>query len=64
MGKATGDDVTFVAQALGRGAQGLPQLREVMATAVAQFDVLEIVPNTLVRIEIGGIAGQAFQMEA
>lgn len=64
MGDAGGDEAAFVAQALGRGAQGLPQLGQAVATAVAQRDVLEVVPDTLVGVEIGRITGQAFQMHA
>lgn len=64
MGATAGDDVAFVAQALGRCTQSVAEVAQVLTTAVAQFDMLQIVPNTLVRIEIRGIAGQAFQMEA
>ena len=35
------------------------KMGEVLATDVAQFDVLEIVPNPLVRVEVRGGRGQS-----
>ena len=39
------------------------QLVQIRAAEVAEFDVLEIVPDALVRVEIGRVAGQLLQVE-
>src|SRR5437763_3285083 len=36
----------------------------IVAHQILQFDMLEILPDPLVRIEIGRIAGQSLQMDA
>jgi len=36
---------------------------QVSATDVAQLDTLEVIPDALVRIEIGGITRQLLQMQ-
>jgi hypothetical protein len=35
-----------------------------LPTLVAQFDALEVVPDALVRIELGGVSGQLLEMQA
>lgn len=42
---------------------GMAQLPEIMATEMAQLDMLEIAPDPLVGVEVRGIAGQALQMQ-
>jgi hypothetical protein len=53
-----------VSQALF-GANDLSvQVIQVGTTDIAQLDPLEILPDALIRIEVGGIAWQLFQMES
>ena len=62
MSRATPDDLALVPQPLFGPAQLEAQLRQIATTAVLELDPLEIVPDALVRVEIGRIAGQALQM--
>jgi len=39
------------------------QLIEIGTTDITQFHSLEIVPDPLIRVEIGSITGQLFQMQ-
>jgi hypothetical protein len=52
----TADDVPFVAKTNGSEAQVRLEVVQIDTADVAQFDVLEVRPEALVRIEIGGIA--------
>ncbi|HET9110396.1 MAG TPA: hypothetical protein VFN78_06210, partial [Ktedonobacterales bacterium] len=45
-------------------AQRERQLRQVAAAPIGQFDTLEIVPDALVGVEFGGVAGQLLQVQA
>ena len=58
------DEVALVAQALFGAAQLQVEFGQVAAAAVLELDALEQVPDPLVRIEVGRVAGQAFQVEA
>ena len=40
------------------------QVIQVETTDIAQLDALEIIPDTLIRIEVGCIARQLFQVQA
>jgi hypothetical protein len=40
-----------------------PQLLQVLATAVAQFHVLEVAPDALVRVQLRGVGGQPFTVQ-
>jgi hypothetical protein len=53
-----------VAEAGSGEAEMASEMREVLAADVAQFDALEVVPDALVRIEVGGVAGELFQADA
>ena len=53
---AATEDLAFVAKPLDGQPQFEPQLVQIGAAEVAQFDVLEIVPDALVRIQVRGIA--------
>src|SRR5215212_2946141 len=64
LGDAAAEDLALVAEPLDGQAQFEPQLVQIGAAEVAQFDVLEIVPDALVRIQVRGVAGQLLQLEA
>jgi hypothetical protein len=55
------DDVALVPEASGGEAKLASQVGEVLAADVAQFDVLEVGPDALVRVQIGGVAGELLQ---
>src|SRR3954453_11400731 len=61
---AAAENVALVAEPLDGQAQFKPQLVQIGAAEVAQFDVLEIVPDALVRIQVRGVARQLLQLEA
>ena len=54
----------LVPQPLCGLAQFGAKLRQITTADVLEFDSLEVVPDTLIRVQIGCIAGQAFQMDA
>jgi hypothetical protein len=57
MANAAADDVGLLAQALDRSVQLTAQVPQVGTADVGQFDVLEVLPDSLVeRIEVRGIA--------
>jgi hypothetical protein len=64
LSQAALDNVPFVAKASGSEAKLASQVWEGVAADVAQFDVLEVGPDALVRVQIGSIAGQLLQAEA
>ena len=46
------------------GSNGLGrQVIEISTADITQFDALEIIPDALIGIEIGGMAGQLFHMQ-
>jgi hypothetical protein len=55
--------MALVAQALDRQAQLEPQFCEVVAADIAQFKVLEIVPDSFVRIQRGRVAGKLLEVQ-
>lgn len=58
------DDVALMPEASGSEAKLVSQVREGLAADVAQFDVLEVGPDALVRVEVGGVAGELLQADA
>ena len=58
------DDVSFMAQAGGGEAEVTSEVRQVLAADVAQLDVLEVVPDALVRVEVRGVAGELLELDA
>src|SRR5258706_4753234 len=58
------DDRALMAQPLFGPAQRERQLPQVAAAQIAQLDALEIVPDALVRVQLGGVAGQLLQVHA
>jgi len=58
------DDVTFTTKPSDGQSELVSQLGEVGAAQVTQLHPLEIVPNALIWIEIGGIAGKGLDMYA
>src|SRR5919112_5909576 len=58
---ATEDDVALVPQALLGFAQLSPQLAEAPATHVFQLHVLQVLPNPLIGVQLGSVAGQPLQ---
>ena len=61
---AATEDLALVAKPLDGQAQFEPQLGQIGAAEVAEFDVLEIVPDALVGIQVRGVARQLLQLEA
>lgn len=61
---AAAENMALVAEPLDGQAQFDPQLIQIGTAEVAQFDVLEVVPDALVRVEIRGVARQLLQLEA
>ncbi len=57
------EHVGLVAEPFDGEAQFAAELAQVSAAPVAEFDVLEIVPDTFVRVEVGRVAGQLLQLE-
>ena len=53
-----------MAKAGGGESEVASKMGEVLATDVAQFDMLEIVPDPLVRVEIRGVSGELLQADA
>jgi hypothetical protein len=64
LGDAAAEDLALVAEPLDGQAQFEPQLVQIGAAEVAQFNVLEIVPDALVGIQVRGVARQLLQLEA
>src|SRR4051794_30410563 len=64
LGDAATEDLVLVAEPLDGPARFKPQLVQIGAAEVAQLDVLEIVPDALVRIQVRGVARQLLQLEA
>jgi len=60
---AAAEDLALVAEPLDGQAQFQAQVVQIGAAEVAQFDVLEIVPNALVGIQVRGVARQLLQLE-
>ncbi len=64
MARATRNDLGFVTQALSSANELRLQVIQVGAANIAQLDALEIIPDALIRIEVGRIPGQLLQMQA
>jgi hypothetical protein len=58
------DDLALVTEASGGEAKLVSEMREVLAADIAQFDMLEVGPDALVRVQIGGVAGELLQPDA
>lgn len=58
----TQDHIGFVPQPGDGFAQFIVNFRQVMATQVLEFDVLQILPDALSWVQIGRVAGQTLQM--
>lgn len=58
------DDGPPVAKTGGGKSEVVSQVREVQAADVAQLDALEVAPDALVRVQIGGVAGELLQADA
>ena len=52
----------FVAKASGGKPEFVAQFFQIGTDDITEFDVFEPVPNALIRIEIGRIAGEPFEM--
>lgn len=63
MDDASADDMPLVAETRRRQTQVLAEIMEVCTADIAQFDAFEIGPDTLVRIELGRVAGQLLQAQ-
>ena len=61
---AAAEDLALVTEPLDGQSQFEPQVVQIGAAEVAQFDVLEIVPDALVGIQVRGVARQLRQLEA
>src|SRR5258706_1532969 len=57
------DDRALVAQPLLGPAQSQGQFGPVMAAEIGEFNALAVVPDALVRVQIGRIAGQALEVQ-
>jgi hypothetical protein len=53
----------LVAEALDRQAQFEAQFREIVTADITQFAVLEIVPDSFVRIQFGRVAGELLEVQ-
>ncbi len=51
-------DGSLVAEATESTGQAIGQPAEAGEAAVAQFDVLEVVPEPFGRVQVGGVAGE------
>src|SRR5215212_1124140 len=60
---ATEDDISFVSQTLFGLAQLDLQLREALAAEVLQLHILQMLPDPLLGVEIGRVAGQLLQLQ-
>ena len=60
---ATVDDVPLVAEASGGEPELAAQVGEVLAADVAQLDVLQVGPDALIRVQVGGVAGELLQAD-
>jgi hypothetical protein len=61
MAYTAANDLSFVPQAADRQPELRAQVPQAVAAAVAQLDVLELLPDAFLRIEVGRIARQAIQ---
>ena len=57
------NDCALVAQTFLRSAERHGQLGHITAAQIAQLDALEVVPDALVRVQVGGIARQRLQVQ-
>jgi hypothetical protein len=64
VGRAAADDVALTAQALLGPTQFQAQFGQIGAAAVLELDALQVVPDALIRVQLGRIARQALQMQA
>ena len=64
VGHTAADDVTFVPQPLFGQAEFARELGHVTATHIFEFDSLEQIPDTLIRVEFWRVAWQLLQVQA
>ena len=62
--KTADENMNLLTQTPSGAAQGVPQFGQVLTTHVAQLHRLQVVPDTFVRVQLRGIAGQTFQVKA
>jgi hypothetical protein len=58
------DEARFAPDPLHRSTEFAPQMQEMKAAQVAHLDPFELLPDTLVRIQLGGIGRQTLEMKA
>ena len=63
LGDATAQHLPLVAQAPERQAQFEPEFRQIVAADIAQFAVLEIVPDPFIRVQFRGVAGELLKVQ-
>src|SRR6266542_6485071 len=63
MADAGSDDVALAAEPNGGVAELGAEVPQRRAAAVAEFDVLEVAPDALVGVQLGGVAGQLLQAD-
>ena len=57
------EDVGPATHAAERETEFPAEFVQVLAATVFEFDALEVIPDALVRVEVGSIGGQAFEVE-
>ena len=58
------DDVAFMPKAGCGEAEVTSEVWQVLTADVAQLDVLEVVPDALVRVKVRGVAGELLELDA
>jgi hypothetical protein len=58
---AGADDARLLPEPEDRSPQLRPEVAEIAAAAVRQFDPLEVAPDALVGVRLGGVGGEVFQ---
>jgi hypothetical protein len=64
LGDAPSDHSVLVAEASSGQAEFEPEFGEVIAAQVAEFDPLQQIPDTLIRVQLGRVGWQPFQPDA
>jgi hypothetical protein len=62
--EARQNDIRFMAQTRGGFPQFVPEFIQRIAAQVFHFNILQVVPDAFVRVEVRGITGQLFQVNA
>lgn len=63
LARATLHDLSFVTQALSGTNELRVQFSEIRTTGIPQLGVLEVIPDTFIRVEIRGVARQLLQVQ-